>query len=178
MKKKKKIELWNVVFIVLVASALIFIISAGIQKTEAFGCYIDLDEQGKMFENVDYNICIISNCGDLNAYLDNKEIEIVDNCISINLPIGYYILKIESDETEISRDIEIFRKECELDEIKSCTIYGCDGTQRCENYEWEQCYKNTVICVPGSTAPCAITPCVAGKKTCNSCGTGYGPCVS
>jgi len=181
--KEKRIKFWNAVFILLIASALILIMSAGIKKIEPLGCHInikDVNGAEKMFENTNYEICFETNCDwlDLKAHIDREEISVKDNCININLPKGNYVLEIGNNETRINKYIEIFEKECELNETKECTTEkGCDGTQKCEYYEWGPCYKNKIICIPGSKAGCAITPCIAGTKTCNPCGTGYGPCT-
>ena len=78
---------------------------------------------------------------------------------------------------EDNKTIEI--TECIEEQTKECiTENGCDGKQYCKNGEWTACYKNDVICKPGSTTTCAINPCTAGIKTCNDCGTGWGECIN
>ncbi len=70
-------------------------------------------------------------------------------------------------------------KECEGNETKEClTLNNCDGTIMCKNNKWTSCYKNKIICSPGSTTTCAINPCTTGIKICNDCGTAWEKCIS
>ena len=59
---------------------------------------------------------------------------------------------------------------------KPCTAGACEGTAICINGVWAGCtWEKT--CVPGSRLPCTNALCLYAVKECNSCGTGYGPCL-
>ncbi|MFA5381773.1 MAG: hypothetical protein WC356_01310 [Candidatus Micrarchaeia archaeon] len=117
MKTIKSMNLYEILFILVISVSILFVIFIGIQKTETIK--------------------------------QNKEID--------NLTIN---------------NIECFENE-----TKDCiTINNCDGVIYCRNGKWTNCYKNKVICVPNSSTTCALTPCSAGIKICNECGTEWGEC--
>jgi hypothetical protein len=66
---------------------------------------------------------------------------------------------------------------CSANETISCTIGSCPGTMECKNGEWGRCRIES-ICKPGAHYPCNSDGCSDGYKICNSCGTGFGRCIT
>lgn len=80
--------------------------------------------------------------------------------------------EIEDNPEESMMDcIEGYEKDCITDN-------GCDGKIYCKDGKWTSCYKNKVICVPGSKTTCPLTSCLSGIKICNECGTDWGKCTT
>ncbi|MFH1222046.1 MAG: hypothetical protein V1492_03095 [Candidatus Micrarchaeota archaeon] len=65
---------------------------------------------------------------------------------------------------------------CSNTATRDCDSFGCSGTKTCINGEWDSCIVKR-ICRPGTVEPCIINFCASSYKTCNECGTAYGPCI-
>ena len=135
-------------------------------------------------------IRIVSDCKPAELRLDGEPIQFDYKYngteyranITLNLPVGEHKLEIITEEGTGEKTaaftISSKIKECEPGIAVDClTAEGCDGKQDCINYQWTACEKNKMTCTPGSKRPCAVVECQVGHKTCNTCGTGYGPCL-
>jgi len=58
----------------------------------------------------------------------------------------------------------------------SCTIGECSGIKTCQGGAFGTC-KWDIVCASGTRISCLNNSCVYAYKECNSCGSGYGPCI-
>ena len=68
---------------------------------------------------------------------------------------------------------------CTPNTVETCIVGSCVGVRECTNESnWGPCVVEHV-CVPGDREPCTTIKggCINGVKTCNDCGTGWGPCI-
>jgi len=133
-------------------------------------------------------VSINSTCRVLNITVDGEPVQFAQTQVG-----SYFLVDFDSNLTKGKHLVHVFVegkhepeaypilakvKECEAGETRDCLTHdGCDGTQRCVDYEWTPCKKNRMVCRPGQRKACAYTPCKVGHKECNECGTGYGPCL-
>ena len=68
--------------------------------------------------------------------------------------------------------------ECSSGSNRACPMpNGCPGVQTCHDGLWPDCQSLARICRPGRQVPCDLNACSFGVSICDSCGTGWGPCV-
>ncbi|MFH1095330.1 MAG: hypothetical protein V1728_03875 [Candidatus Micrarchaeota archaeon] len=69
--------------------------------------------------------------------------------------------------------------ECAVGANRTCPMpNNCPGVQACQGGLWSDCQSLEHICRPGRQVPCDLDACSFGVSICNSCGTGWGPCVA
>lgn len=121
-----------------------------------------------------------STCGNVSVFVDGEKIHAknVDGRFSASLTavIGAYKITAEGNGCTASRVITVLERECTGNETRDCIINGCDGYQPCRDGRFAACRKNKRVCKPGIKIGCSLDKCRFGYKTCNECGTGYGPC--
>ncbi|MBN2478534.1 hypothetical protein JXB01_04565 [Candidatus Micrarchaeota archaeon] len=97
--------------------------------------------------------------------------------IILVLAIFYVIfMGVFSSNLQIETGTElVFGNECGKGEMQKCFLNECEGVKYCNYGYWGECTLKKV-CTPGEKVYCADV-CPTAYKTCNECGTGYGPCI-
>jgi len=96
----------------------------------------------------------------------------------LSLVLGYVLL-LAFPMTEDVPPVEASppAAECNDGQMTECTLGSCPGKMTCTGGEWGRCMI-AIICDPGKHYPCREEGCSEGYRICNSCGTGYGDCIT
>ncbi len=132
-----------------------------------------------LFENDTVTAVAFSSCGDFSIYLDGKEIAKGDGRAQSDILLrqGPHTLEAKNELCASLLHFIVRAKECDGKEKRACAVNGCEGTQTCYNGVYSSCVFPKKTCVPGRKLGCSSDSCKFGYMTCNSCGTGYGPCL-
>jgi hypothetical protein len=65
---------------------------------------------------------------------------------------------------------------CQDGQARPCVVGNCSGQSTCVGGAWGGC-KWERVCTPKTSVPCINGSCAYAIRTCNECGTGYGPCA-
>lgn len=66
---------------------------------------------------------------------------------------------------------------CTDGQTAPCSIGECTGIKTCRGGMFGTC-KWDIVCASGTRVSCLNNSCVYAYKECNSCGSGYGPCIA
>jgi hypothetical protein len=151
--------------------------AVGIQRKRVVAVATDRKEY---VEGSEIKIFGESTCGNVSVSVDGEKIltKNVDGRFSASLTavIGAHSITAEGEGCTSSRAITVLERECTGNETRDCIVNGCDGYQPCRDGRFAACRKNKRVCKPGTRIGCSLDRCRFGYKTCNECGTGYGPC--
>lgn len=140
---------------------------------------IILDGKAPLFENDTAKAVAFSSCGEFSLFLDGQPIASGSNRAQsdISLRQGSHTLEAKNADCFSLLNFIVRVKECEGRQQQGCTLNGCAGTRTCNNGAYTGCVLPRKTCVPGRSIGCSSDSCKFGYMTCNSCGTGYGPCT-
>lgn len=136
-------------------------------------------DSAPLVENSPISIRAFSSCGDFSLYLDGKELGAGPARISASVyaDAGMHLLVAKNGKCAASKEFSVAKKECEGNQTRPCQEGICTGTQTCIGGAFAQCILPPRVCVPGQAVGCSVDSCLFGYRTCNPCGTAFGPCL-
>lgn len=163
------------------AALLILAYFSPVQKTQGTigSINIYLQPASGMAENSSLTVRAFSSCGPFLLYLDGKEIGRGDGQLetAVLAKAGSHTLRAKSGQCEETREFEVVSPACAEGENQSCLAGGCQGARECREGAWGGCILPPKVCDPGEQVGCGLNECKFGYRTCNSCGTAFGPCL-
>jgi len=134
---------------------------------------------GALLEGKAASAKFFSSCGDFSVYLDRQHLGDYEQRaeVPISAGIGSHTLEAKNSECVEKIVFEVKKAECSEREARGCSSGGCPGKQECVGGFFGNCQMPKKVCVPGQKVGCSSSACSFGYKTCNRCGTEYGPCT-
>lgn len=130
-----------------------------------------------LVEGMPVSVRAFSTCGQFTLYLDGQLLASGERVAQpVSAKAGRHRLLAQNAKCNASAQFETLARECAEGEKKACMKDGCGGTALCENGRFSPCVLPPQACLPGQRVGCPLDGCSFGYRTCNSCGTGYGPC--
>lgn len=123
---------------------------------------------------------IFSSCGKFGAFLDGNPLGEFEQRAELKLEAweGVHVLEAKNQQCSERVEFEVKKAECGGNEARDCSIGNCTGVQVCSGGFYSACALPKKICTPGQKVGCSTNACAFGYKTCNGCGTAYGPCLA
>ncbi|MEM2137469.1 MAG: hypothetical protein QW568_00075 [Candidatus Anstonellaceae archaeon] len=120
-----------------------------------------------------------SSCGAFTVYLDGQRLGDYEQRaeVPISAGIGNHTLEAKNQQCGEKFEFEVKAAECNDGEVRECGSDSCPGKQECAGGFFGSCQTPKKVCVPGQKVGCSSSACSFGYKTCNQCGTEYGPCT-
>ena len=167
--------------LVLLAAVLLIVICFP-QKTggdEGGAIDVFIDSSAPLLENSPISIRAFSSCGDFSLYLDGKELGSGSTRVSASVysDAGAHQLVAKNGKCAASKEFSVSKKECEENQARPCQEGTCAGTKTCIGGAFGPCLLPPKVCLPGQAVGCSVDSCRFGYRTCNQCGTAFGPCL-
>ncbi|MCX8197230.1 MAG: hypothetical protein N3G80_02860 [Candidatus Micrarchaeota archaeon] len=154
----------------------------------AFAIFSFLPKADKSYGKIDIlasveidkaEIAFFSSCDDFEIFVDGKSYGNYSSGTKMNLTLeeGKHIISAKNQQCSSSISVEAYKRECEEKSSRECFVGNCSGTQKCSAGKWGECILPKKICVPGQKVGCSLNSCSFGYRTCNECGTEFGPCM-
>lgn len=123
---------------------------------------------------------IFSSCGPFRAFLDGKPLGEFEQRAEVKLAAseGRHVLEAKNSRCSERLEFEVKKAECSGSGAQECAVGNCTGVRACAGGFYSACQLPKKICTPGQKVGCSTNACAFGYKTCNGCGTDYGPCLA
>jgi len=123
---------------------------------------------------------VLSTCGGFELSLDGQKAG--ESEMYLDFPFflspGGHTLRANGSGCSVELPFLVLERECFGNQTKPCTVGDCAGLRSCQNGIFSsECSLPRKICVPGEKIGCSTDGCKFGYSICNSCGSGFGPCL-